>query len=273
MVPGCRCLAAPRSAHHRVANLVCTSRHPCRRGQGGALPGPVTGLASRTRGGGLACRVFARTTHPGSLSRRRLFDRNRRRPGAVTARGGQLSPLIEQLRALLRVVCARQEPQSPDRAVARTTTARAARRGAIPGARWPACRGHCEVASLLRRVNWHGERLTEIRGTRNLTAGRRPWLTLDHAANPRRLRADVQRAQALRHYCVVLRHAVGVAEVVKPGRRLVALDPDLRIREIAQQSPVKRSVTAPDAPPLGHRCKELEDVLGTYDVFDRDHDR
>ena len=69
---GRRRCATSRGACRRVANLVCTSRHLCRGRQGRALPGAVPRLAGRTGGGGVACRVCARTPYPGSPSRRRL---------------------------------------------------------------------------------------------------------------------------------------------------------------------------------------------------------
>ena len=52
-----------------------------------------------------------------------------------------------------------------------------------------------------------------------------------------------------------------MSHVVEPGRRVVALDPELRLGQVAQEVPVARPVAPADPPALGHEGEELAHVL------------
>ena len=66
----------------------------------------------------------------------------------------------------------------------------------------------------------------------------------------------MQFPQTCRDRCIVLRRAIVQADVVEPGWRLVALDPQARVGEIAQQSPIACAIAST------HATDEIRQVIG-----------
>ena len=91
--------------------------------------------------------------------------------------------------------------------------------------------------------------------------GQRAGLALDHAVDDRRIRAAVQRPHALADLGVGLRDALVLADIFDPGRAVIALDPERRVGQVAQQRPVARAVAAADAAALRHGVEEGDDIL------------
>lgn len=83
----------------------------------------------------------------------------------------------------------------------------------------------------------------------------------------------MQRADLLADLGIRLGDALVLSDIFDPGRAVVALDPERRVGQVAQQGPVPGAVAAPDAPALRHHGQEGDDVLGLDDVFDGDDDR
>src|SRR3954447_7011993 len=63
-----------------------------------------------------------------------------------------------------------------------------------------------------------------------------------------------------------------MADIIEPCWRMVTLDPEFRIGEVAQKSPMSRPVATPDPASLRHHGEELHDILLSDPIFDRHHD-
>ena len=61
-------------------------------------------------------------------------------------------------------------------------------------------------------------------------------------------------------------------DVFHPGGAFVSFDPEVRIDEIAKQSPLACAVTPANSPTLGHCSKEREDVFIADEIFDGHND-
>src|SRR5690606_18013077 len=110
-------------------------------------------------------------------------------------------------------------------------------------------RGMNDAAPLLFRLF--------LSGHQRAPAGR----ALDPPSHARAVRAAVQRAAALGDRGVVMGAALILADIVEPGRAVIAGHPYFRVLEITCQRPVARIVTASDAASFVPQGKEWRRVL------------
>ena len=85
--------------------------------------------------------------------------------------------------------------------------------------------------------------------------------------------ANLQGAQPIADGGVLAGVALVVAQVLGPGRDLVALAPALGLLQVAGQCPASRAVAPPHAAPLGHDVEKGVGIRHEDPVLDRDGDR
>src|SRR5215212_10039036 len=102
--------------------------------------------------------------------------------------------------------------------------------------------------------------------------GGRNRLPLDPPANLRWFGSTMKLSQPVDDPGIRLGNPLGLPYIVQPSGRIVALGPELRFGQVAQQVPVACPIAAADPTALSHNSEELPHVLLADPVIDCDHD-